>query len=149
MSKMMIYALKGAVGGSVENVWGHDMQVIGIESSNLAAVEAAKANGYSNNAQDIIEQIEAKKMQRDNDKMKGQLSSGADKKRIKELEGEVEALTKKLAVYETAKDINGEGMLRYDAMTNAELQALLEQRKVDYGKRDSKDTLIQKAIDSE
>ena len=34
-------------------------------------------------------------------------------------------------------------------MTNAELQKLLEQRKVDYNKRDGKDALIKAAKDSE
>lgn len=142
MSKMMIYAIKGAVGGAVENVWGHDMQVMAIDSTNKPAVEAAKVNGYTDNAQDIIEQIEAKQMQKENTAIKGQLASGADKARISELE-------QKLAVYETAKDTDGDGKVSYDEMTNAELQALLDQRNVDYNKRDGKDVLIQKATDSE
>lgn len=212
MSKMMIYALKGAVGGAVENVWGHDMQVMAIDSTNKPAVEAAKANGYTDKPQDIIDQIEAKQMQKENTAIKGQLANSADKARIDELEeqlatalGEIadlliskeksetwsnevtgqnelhrvtiralrteisgfasergEAntvidekvariaeLEQKLAVYETAKDTNGDGKVGYDEMTNAELQALLDQRKVEYNKRDGKDVLIQKATDSE
>lgn len=167
MSKMMIYALKGAVGGTVENVWGHDMQVMAIDSTNKAAVEAAKANGYTDKPQDIIEQIEAKQMQKENTAIKGQLAIGADKARIDELEGQLATalgeiagfesertdantvIDEKLAVYEAAKDTNSDGKVSYDEMTNAELQALLDQRKVDYNKRDGKEVLIQKATDSE
>lgn len=63
-----------------------------------------------------------------------------------ELIAELEA---KLAIYEEPKDVNGDGVVSYDEMTNAELQKLLEQRKVDYNKRDGKDALIQKLKDSE
>lgn len=177
MSKMMIYALKGTVGGAVENVWGHDMQVMAIDSSNKEAVEAAKANGYTDKPQDIIDQIEAKQMQKENTAIKGQLSGGKDKARIDELEGQlatalgeiagfesertdantvidekvacIAELEQKLAVYEGAKDTNSDSKVSYDEMTNAELQALLDQRKVDYNKRDGKEVLIQKATDSE
>lgn len=58
-------------------------------------------------------------------------------------------LKAKLAIYEETKDVNGDGVVSYDEMTNAELQKLLEQRKVDYNKRDGKDALIQKLKDSE
>lgn len=198
MSKMMVYALKGAVGGAVENVWGHDMQVMAIDSSNKAALEASIANGYTDKPQDIIEQIEAKQMQKENTAIKGQLANGADKARIDELEGQLAtALSEiagfgtertdanavinekvariselemqladslvesakfesdakhakdKLAIYELSKDKNGNSKIDYEEMTNAELQALLDQRKVEYNKRDGKDVLIQKAKDSE
>lgn len=156
MSTMMVYALKGAVGGAVENVWGYDMQVSRIDSSDKAATDAAKANGYTDKAQDIIELIKAKAMQKDNDRMKGQLSGDADKKRIKELELEVDSLKEtvtelqdKVEVYESAKDKNSNGKVDYSEMTNAELQKLLDTRKVDYNKRDGKDTLIKLANDSE
>ena len=62
---------------------------------------------------------------------------------------EVVELKAKLAIYEETKDVNGDGVVSYDEMTNAELQKLLEQRKVDYNKRDGKDALIQKLKDSE
>lgn len=62
---------------------------------------------------------------------------------------EVAELKAKLAIYEETKDVNGDGKVSYDEMTNAELQKLLEQRKVDYNKRDGKDALIQKLKDSE
>lgn len=62
---------------------------------------------------------------------------------------EIADLKAKLAIYEETKDVNGDGVVSYDEMTNAELQKLLEQRKVDYNKRDGKDALIQKAKDSE
>lgn len=63
-----------------------------------------------------------------------------------ELIAELEA---ELAIYKSSKDINGDGVVSYDEMTNAELQKLLEQRKVDYNKRDGKDALIQKLKESE
>lgn len=63
-----------------------------------------------------------------------------------ELIAELEA---KLAIYEETKDVNGDSKVSYDEMTNAELQKLLDQRKVDYNKRDGKDALIQKLKDSE
>lgn len=62
---------------------------------------------------------------------------------------EVAELKAKLAIYEETKDVNGDGVVSYEEMTNAELQKLLEQRKVDYNKRDGKDALIQKLKDSE
>lgn len=62
---------------------------------------------------------------------------------------EVAELKAKLAIYEETKDVNGDGVVSYDEMTNAELQKLLEQRKVDYNKRDGKDALIKAAKDSE
>lgn len=149
MSKMMIYALKGAVGGSVENVWGYAMQVCTIDSSDEKAVAAAKANGYSDKPQDIIEQIETQKLEAENKVMKSKLSSGDSNKRIKELEAEVKDLKAKLAIYEESKDVNGDGVVSYDEMTKDELKALLEQRDVEFVERDSKDALIQKAKDSE
>ena len=159
----MVYALKGTVGGAVENVWGHDMQVLRIDSSDKTATDAAKVNGYTDKPQDIIDVIEAKAMQKENDKMKGQLSDGKDKARIDELEGQlatalnevasleetVTELKDKVEVYESAKDKNGNGKVDYEEMTNKELQALLDQRKVEYGKRDGKDALIKLANDSE
>lgn len=163
MSTMMVYALKGAIGGAVENVWGYDMQVSRIDSSDKAATDAAKADGYTDKAQDIIELIKAKAMQKDNDRMKGQLSSGADKKRIKELEvelagalierakleSELKHTQDKLAIYELAKDKNSDGEISYDELDKAELQKLLDKRGVKHVSRDGVKELIQKLKDSE
>lgn len=160
MSKMMIYATTDKAGGNVENVWGHQMLTRSIDSSNKDAVEQAKADGWSNKAQDVIEQVEAEKLQAENKVMKGQL--GGDK-RVKELEEQlsqalteiagleetVTVLTDKVEVYEKTKDKNGNGKVDYEEMTNAELQKLLDQRKVDYNKRDGKEALIKAAKDSE
>lgn len=155
MSKIMIYATTDKAGGNVENVWGHQMLTRSIDSSNKDEVEQAKADGWSNKPQDVIKQIEAQAMKKDNDKMKGQLSGGNDK-RIKELEEqlsqaltEIAGLEAKLAIYEESKDTNGNGKVDYEEMTNAELQKLLDQRKVEYNKRDGKDALIKAAKDSE
>lgn len=149
MSKMMIYAQKGAVGGSVENVWGYAMQVCTIDSSDEKAVAAAKANGYSDNPQDVIEEIKAKAMQAENKAMKDVLSESADKDRIDELETEVKELKSKLAIYEESKDANGDGVVSYDEMTIPELSTLLTQREVEHNKRDGKDALVKLATDSE
>ena len=62
---------------------------------------------------------------------------------------EITDLKAKLAIYEETKDKNGNGKVDYEEMTNAELQKLLDQRKVGYNKRDGKDALIQKLKDSE
>lgn len=166
MSKMMIYATTDKAGGNIENVWGHQMLTRSIDSSNKDEVEQAKADGWTNKPQDVIKQIEAQAMKKDNDKMKGQLSGsleGAMTKRVKELEEQLsQALTEiagleetvtelkdKVEVYESAKDANGNGKVDYEEMTNAELQKLLDQRKVEYNKRDGKDALIKAAKDSE
>lgn len=162
MSKMMIYATTDKAGGNVENVWGHQMLTRSIDSSNKDEVEQAKSDGWTNKPQDVIKQIEAQAMKKDNDKMKGQLSGGSDK-RVKELEEQlsqalteiagleetVTELTDKVEVYEKAKDKNGNGKVDYEEMTNAELQKLLDQRKVEYNKRDGKDALIKAAKDSQ
>ena len=158
----MIYATTDKAGGNIENVWGHQMLTRSIDSSNKDEVEQAKADGWTNKPQDVIKQIEAQAMKKDNDKMKGQLSGGNDK-RVKELEEQlsqalteiagleetVTELTDKVEVYETAKDTNGNGKVDYEEMTNAELQKLLDQRKVEYNKRDGKDALIKAAQKSE
>ncbi|WP_296205634.1 hypothetical protein [Psychrobacter sp. UBA3962] len=68
---------------------------------------------------------------------------------IEKLEDEVELLRQKLAVYESAKDANQDGVVSYDEMTSSELQALLRQRGVSFKSRDSKDALIKLAQDSE
>lgn len=202
MSKIMIYAPLSAIGGTIENVWGTEMRVKSIDSSDKDAVEQAKADGWSNKAQDVIDQVEAEKLQAENKVMKGQLG---DSKRIKELEEqlsqalteiagleetvtelkelnaeltmdlsgrdmalkgkdeliaefkeelsksstEVAELTERLAVYEAGKDANQDGKVDYEEMTNAELQKLLDQRKVEYNKRDGKDALIKAAKESE
>lgn len=162
MSKMMIYATTDKAGGNIENVWGYQMLTRSIDSSNKDEVEQAKADGWTNNPQDVIKQIEAQAMKKDNDKMKGQLSGGNDT-RVKELEEQLsQALTEiagleetvtelkdKVEVYEKAKDKNGNGKVDYEEMTNAELQKLLDQRKVEYNKRDGKEALIKAAKDSE
>ena len=160
MSKIMIYAPLSAIGGTIENVWGTEMRVKSIDSSDKEAVEQAKADGWTNKPQDVIDQVEAEKLQAENKIMKGQLG---DNKRIKELEEQLsQALTEvagleetvtelkhKVEVYESAKDINGNGKVDYEEMTNAELQKLLDQRKVEYNKRDGKDALIKAAKGSE
>lgn len=160
MSKIMIYADLSAIGGTIENVWGTKMRVKSIDSSDKDAVEQAKAAGWTNKAQDVIDQVEAEKLQAENKVMKDQLG---DSKRVKELEEQLsQALTEvagleetvaelknKVEVYESAKDINGNGKVDYEEMTNAELQKLLDQRKVEYNKRDGKDALIKAAKDSE
>lgn len=61
----------------------------------------------------------------------------------------IRELREKLAIYEETKDKNGNGKVDYEEMTNAELKKLLDQRKVEYNKRDGKDALIQKLKDSE
>lgn len=48
MSKIMIYAPLSAIGGTIENVWGTEMRVKSIDSSDKEAVEQAKADGWSN-----------------------------------------------------------------------------------------------------
>lgn len=68
---------------------------------------------------------------------------------IEKLEDEIELLRQKLAVYESAKDTNGDGVVSYDEMNSAELQALLRQRGVEFKTRDNKDTLVKLAQDSE
>lgn len=159
MSKMMIYAPLSAIGGTIENVWGKKMRVKSIDASDKDEVEQAKADGWSNKAQDVIDQVEAEKLQAENKVMKGQLSGsieGAMTKRAKELEEqlsqaltEIAELESKLAIYEESKDANGDGVVSYDEMTKDELKVLLEQRHVEFVERDSKDALIQKAKDSE
>lgn len=64
MSKMMIYATTDKAGGNVENVWGTEMRVKSIDSSDKDAVEQAKADGWSNKPQDVIKQIEAQAMKK-------------------------------------------------------------------------------------
>ena len=100
MSKIMIYAQKGAVGGSVENVWGYEMQVCTIDPSNEKAVAAAKANGYSKSPHDVIELIHAKAMESENNAMKSVLADNQDKDRINELESQLTTALEEIAGFE-------------------------------------------------
>lgn len=163
MSKMMIYAPLSATGGNIENVYGHRMRVRTIDASDKDLAETLQTEGWKSRADDVIEQIETEKLEAENKVMKDKLSGGKDDKRVVELEAQLaEALTEiagleetvtelkdKVEVYESGKDVNGNGKVDYEEMTNAELQKLLDQRKVDYNKRDGKDALIQKLKDSE
>lgn len=156
MPNMMIYTTTDKVGGNIESVWGHKMRVNTIESSDKEAVEQAKADGWTNKPQDVIEQMDAEKMQAENKAMKGVLVDGQDKDRIDELEDqlvkaltEVAELEQKLAIYEESKDANGDGVVSYDEMTIPELSTLLTQREVEHNKRDGKDALVKLATDSE
>lgn len=159
----MIYATTDKVGGNIESVWGTKMRVRTIDSSDKDEVEQAKADGWLSKANQVIEQIETQKLEAENKVMKGKLSSGDGNKRIKELEielagalidnakleSELKHANDKLAIYESSKDTNGNGKVDYEEMTNAELQKLLDQRKVEYNKRDGKEALIKAAQKSE
>lgn len=159
----MIYAALTAIGGNIENVWGSKMRVKTIDPTDKDAVEQAKAEGWSNNPQDIIEQNEAKKLTAENKALKSDIADLDAQKRITELEAENEKLesqlsealtevadlTERLAVYENANDTNNDGKVSYDEMTSAKLQELLKQRGVEFKARDNKDTLIKLAQDSE
>ena len=113
--------------------------------------DALKAKGY-------VEHGEAVKIKPD---VTDTVTVGFDQmaeayEHIELLEGAIEVKDKeitdlkaKLAIYEETKDKNGDGKVSYDEMTNAELQKLLDQRKVSYNKRDGKDALIKAAKDSE
>lgn len=163
MSNMMIYATTDKVGGTIENVYGHDMKVRVIDASDKDAVDEAKADGWLSKASDVIEQIETQKLEAENEVMKGKLSNGDSNKRIKELEvelagvltdnakleSELEHAKNKLTIYESSKDTNKDGKVSYDEMTIKELAVLLTQRKVDHSTRDGKDALIKAAKDSE
>ncbi len=114
--------------------------------------DALKAKGYVTHAEAL--NIEPKQEVTKADDNADQLAEAYE--HIELLEGAIEVKDKeiadlkaKLAIYEETKDVNGDGKVSYDEMTNAELQKLLEQRKVDYNKRDGKDALIQKLKDSE
>lgn len=111
-----------------------------------------KAKGYVSHAEAV--KIEPKQEVTKTDDNADQLAEAYE--HIELLEGAIEVKDKeitdlkaKLAIYEETKDVNGDGKVSYDEMTNAELQKILEQRKVDYNKRDGKDALIQKLKDSE
>lgn len=114
--------------------------------------DALKAKGYVSHAEAV--KIEPKPEVTKTDDNADQLAEAYE--HIELLEGAIEVKDKeitdlkaKLAIYEETKDVNGDGVVSYDEMTNAELQKLLDQRKVDYNKRDGKDALIKAAKDSE
>lgn len=114
--------------------------------------DALKAKGYITHAEAL--KIEPKQGVTKTDDNADQLAEAYE--HIELLEGAIEVKDKeitdlkaKLAIYEETKDKNGNGKVDYEEMTNAELQKLLEQRKVDYNKRDGKDALIKAAKDSE
>lgn len=114
--------------------------------------DALKAKGYVTHAEAV--KIEPKQEVTKTDDNADQLAEAYE--HIELLEGAIEVKDKeiadikaKLAIYEETKDKNSNGKVDYEEMTNVELQKLLDQRKVDYNKRDGKETLIKAAKDSE
>ena len=160
---MMIYAALSATGGNIENVYGHRMRVRTIDASDKDLAETLQAEGWKSKADDVIEQIETEKLEAENKVMKDKLSGGKDDKRVAELEAQLaEALTEiagleetvtelkdKVEVYESGKDVNGNGKIDYNELDKPMLQKLLDKRGVKYVSRDGLKELIQKAQDSE
>lgn len=114
--------------------------------------DALKAKGYVTHAEAV--KIEPKQEAITTDDNADQLAEAYEhiellEDAIEVKDKEITDLKAKLAIYEETKDVNGDGVVSYDEMTNAELQKLLEQRKVNYNKRDGKDALIKAAKDSE
>ena len=114
--------------------------------------DVLKAKGYVEHDEAV--KIEPKQEVTKTDDNADQLAEAYE--HIELLEGAIEVKDKEitdlkaeLSIYKSSKDVNGDGVVSYDEMTNAELQKLLEQRKVDYNKRDGKDALIKAAKDSE
>ena len=114
--------------------------------------DALKAKGYVEHGEAV--KIEPKQEVTKTDDNADQLAEAYEhiellEDAIEVKDKEITDLKAKLAIYEETKDVNGDGVVSYDEMTNAELQKLLEQRKVEYNKRDGKDALIKAAKDSE
>ena len=114
--------------------------------------DALKAKGYVEHDEAV--KIKPKQEVTKTDDNADQLGEAYE--HIELLEGAIEVKDKeitdlkaKFAIYKETKDKNGNGKVDYEEMTNAELQKLLDQRKVGYNKRDGKDALIQKLKDSE
>ena len=114
--------------------------------------DALKAKGYVEHDEAV--KIKPKQEVTKTDDNADQLAEAYE--HIELLEGAIEVKDKeitnlkaKLAIYEETKDKNGNGKVDYEEMTNAALQKLLEQRKVDYNKRDGKEALIKAAKDRE
>lgn len=105
MSKIMIYATTDKVGGTIENVWGTEMRVRTIDSSNKDEVEQAKADGWMPKADGVIEQIETEKLEAENKVMKGKLDGArvgdtANNSRIDELEEQLSTALTEIAGFE-------------------------------------------------
>lgn len=114
--------------------------------------DALKAKGYVEHGEAV--KIEPKQEVTKTDDNADQLAEAYEHIELLESamevkDKEITDLKAKFAIYEETKDKNGNGKVDYEEMTNAELQKLLEQRKVDYNKRDGKDALIKAAKDSE
>lgn len=132
MSKIMIYAPLSAIGGTIENVWGTEMRVKSIDSSDKDAVEQAKADGWSNKAQDVIEQVEAEKLQAENRVMKGKLDGArvgdnANNPRIDELEEQLSTALTEIAGFEQERE-ESDKVINEKIARIAELEAELAER---------------------
>ena len=126
-------------------------------------VNSDDTNDQLAEAYEHIEMLEAAIEVKDKEILELKGNPDGNNKRIKELEvelagaliesakfeSELKHIQDKLAIYELAKDKNGNGKIDYDEMTNAELHKLLDERKADYNKRDGKEALIKAATDSE
>lgn len=105
MSKIMIYAPLSAIGGTIENVWGTEMRVKSIDSSDKELAETLQAEGWKPKAGDVIEQIETEKLEAENKVMKDNLDGAragdtANNPRIDELEEQLSTALTEIAGFE-------------------------------------------------
>lgn len=71
-----------------ENVWGTEMLVKVIDVSDKEQVEQAKADGWKDNPQAVIDEIEGDKLERENAQLQRQIDSAKAIERVTELEAE-------------------------------------------------------------
>lgn len=75
-----------------ENVWGHEMLVQTIDTSDTEQVEQLKADGWQDNPQAVIDENEGHQLQAENNNMKNQLESAKALEKVTQLESQVASL---------------------------------------------------------
>lgn len=80
-----------------ENVWGHNMLVKTIDASDKDAVAQAKADGWQNDPQSVIDEVEGEQLQAENNLLKRQAASAKAIERVAELEAENAKLKAEIA----------------------------------------------------
>lgn len=161
MSKIMIYhTLVGAslmIGANREKVWGVDMLTKTINPFDEKEVGEHKADGWQKSPQAVIDELEKVRLAKENKGLKADIGEmitanenaeklaqlTADNER---LQNEVAELKAKLAIYETAQDINKDGQVSFGEMTVEQLKVYLDSKGIKYDKRIGKDGLIALAM---
>lgn len=81
----------------LENVWGHQMLVRTVDKSDKELAGQLKADGWQNDPQSVIDEVEGEQLQAENARLQRQIDSAKAIERVAELEKENAKLKAEIA----------------------------------------------------